>query len=582
MARGLIKEVILENFMSYRYGRIRLKPGFNFITGPNGAGKSAILLGISLAMGMTSTERSRRLSDLVRRGEEIGRISLILDNSQDGRRRPFPMFNKDEIMLSRYIRKDGSYWFEIDYREASRAQVSELLQRAGIDPENYLIIMPQGVIDEFILVKPQDKLRMVEEALGIASIRARLIESSRRLQQIISEETQYKELIERAMEELQRWKEEYDRLVRARELEARLEQLRVELYWANVGRIMKSIESVKAKIEQLRAKDSELKERESRLEQELKDGWASFDSKVTDVREMAARAFRGDERALAELNDGLSSLRGIAEGIEKSSSGLAVASYMRSEVARDLRDLEGDLSRLNRDLEELRGKAPAQVVESPRQPQEVEDEIKTVGAELKALGQVDQQAEKVYLELKGRLDEYREKLRLVGENKERTLDEVRKRMEEWKSVIRETVERINKRFNEIMSQINASGKVVITDEDDPENAGIRIYASFSGSDLIPLDSFSQSGGELSASVTAFLLAVQTYVVSPFRALDEFDVHMDPIVREKFIRGIYEITKEQEAQYVIITPSFPSFYSPEVNYVVVQKTQSGSAGRQVKP
>ena len=48
---ALVKEVILENFMSYKYARIPLAPGINVITGPNGSGKSSILLGFAVALG---------------------------------------------------------------------------------------------------------------------------------------------------------------------------------------------------------------------------------------------------------------------------------------------------------------------------------------------------------------------------------------------------------------------------------------------------------------------------------------------------------------------------------------------------
>ena len=75
-----IKEIILENFMSYEYARIPLNQGLNLIVGPNGAGKSSILLAISVAFGQAYTERSRKLSDLIRRGKEIARVSLIFDN----------------------------------------------------------------------------------------------------------------------------------------------------------------------------------------------------------------------------------------------------------------------------------------------------------------------------------------------------------------------------------------------------------------------------------------------------------------------------------------------------------------------
>ncbi|RJS79309.1 hypothetical protein CW711_03115 [Candidatus Bathyarchaeota archaeon] len=82
----LIREIILESFMSYDYARIPLKPGVNIICGPNGSGKSSILLGISVALGQSYTERSKRLSDLIRWGREMGRVTLVLDNSRRGGR----------------------------------------------------------------------------------------------------------------------------------------------------------------------------------------------------------------------------------------------------------------------------------------------------------------------------------------------------------------------------------------------------------------------------------------------------------------------------------------------------------------
>ena len=83
----LIREVILENFMSYEYARIPFKKGVNVVCGPNGSGKSSILLGISVALGQSYTERSKRLSDLIRYGKDEARVTLVLDSSpRDGRR----------------------------------------------------------------------------------------------------------------------------------------------------------------------------------------------------------------------------------------------------------------------------------------------------------------------------------------------------------------------------------------------------------------------------------------------------------------------------------------------------------------
>ena len=51
-------------------------------------------------------------------------------------------------MLSRYLRKDGSYWYEADYKEIDKSEVVRLLREFGINPDNLLIIMHQGMIEE--------------------------------------------------------------------------------------------------------------------------------------------------------------------------------------------------------------------------------------------------------------------------------------------------------------------------------------------------------------------------------------------------------------------------------------------------
>ena len=112
-----LKEIILENFMSYEYARIPLKRGLNLISGPNGAGKSSILVAISVALGQIYTERSRRLRDLIRRGKELGRITLVFDNEAKNGKRPISFSDADTFLLSRYLKNDGNYWWEADYKQ---------------------------------------------------------------------------------------------------------------------------------------------------------------------------------------------------------------------------------------------------------------------------------------------------------------------------------------------------------------------------------------------------------------------------------------------------------------------------------
>ena len=133
----LIREVILENFMSYEYARVSLKEGVNVVCGPNGSGKSSFLVGVCVALGDTYTERSKKLSDLIRWGQERARVSLLLDNSEkeDGRR-PILRFDSDVIRLTRNLRRDGKYWFEINQKSAQKYEVVDILKGLGFDHGN--------------------------------------------------------------------------------------------------------------------------------------------------------------------------------------------------------------------------------------------------------------------------------------------------------------------------------------------------------------------------------------------------------------------------------------------------------------
>jgi chromosome segregation protein len=185
----LIREVILENFMSYDYARVPLKQGVNVVCGPNGSGKSSLLLGICVALGDTYTERSKKLSDLIRWEAEQARVTLTLDNSlnQTGYR-PVPQFNMDEITLTRNLRRDGKYGFQLNQRGVTKAEVVDILRRFGFDPNNMLIIMHQAMPSRFANINPQDRLEILEEAVGFDSFRKDVIEAKEKLSGVLSEE----------------------------------------------------------------------------------------------------------------------------------------------------------------------------------------------------------------------------------------------------------------------------------------------------------------------------------------------------------------------------------------------------------
>jgi chromosome segregation ATPase len=230
----LIQEVILENFMSYEYARVPFKRGVNIIGGPNGAGKSSLLLAISVGLGQTYTERSRKLSDLIRWGQDQARVTLILDNSKQGNKRPVSKYNKDQLFLTRVLRRDGKYFFELENRVASKQDIERLLGKFGVDPNNMLIIMHQNMVEQFSVLSNMEKLRMVEAAVGLEPFRANVIQAKTKLMRILSQEESVGKLLEQAEQTLHYWHEQYEKYQEKKQLQLKRRFLDRELVWAEV------------------------------------------------------------------------------------------------------------------------------------------------------------------------------------------------------------------------------------------------------------------------------------------------------------------------------------------------------------
>ncbi|RLI08819.1 hypothetical protein DRO32_01750, partial [Candidatus Bathyarchaeota archaeon] len=601
----LIREVILENFMSHKYSRIRLGPGVNIICGPNGAGKSSILLGISLALGQSHTERSRRLKDLIRWGEDHARITLILDNSPRRGRRPIPRIKKDYIVLTRVLRSDGRYWFELDGVAATRERVRRLLARLGVDPENMLVVMHQGMVERFVALGPVERLRLMEEAAGLAEFRRRVLSARRKLEKALSEEKAIGELLSDARQTLEYWREQYERYQEKKQLLMRRDFLERELAWS---RASEAEEEASRMREDLRASLSELSSTEAELAR-LEDRSAELSGRVAKLREEASASLQEafEERARSarieayldllrrfklqdelllnaissslglralSLREATSALaRMLEESSEKASRRLRKALELEAEamglydrlvevrvrlevlrirreaLSSSIRALEEELKSAEARARELVEKAEAvgPRVPSARPPSEVEAELRHVEGQLLAYRDVTEDAERMYERYSELYGELEARARRAKENREKAMEEVRKRMEAWRSVVGKMIENVDARFRAILSRLHGDGSVSLLNTEDIEEAGVEIKVGFRGARPVPLDSYTQSGGERSVATVAFLLALQQHIRSPFRAVDEYDVHLDPINRQRLAEALISTVEGSDVQ-----------------------------------
>jgi chromosome segregation ATPase len=638
----LIQEVILENFMSYEYARVPFRSGVNVIGGPNGAGKSSLLLAISLALGQSYTERSRKLSDLIRWGKDRARVTLILDNSRQGGKRPIRKYNKDQLFLTRGLRRDGKYWFELENHAATKQEVDRLLGKFGVDPENMLIIMHQNMVEQFSVLSNIEKLRMVEAAVGFEPFRENVLQAQRKLTRILSQEESVSKLLESAEQTLNYWREQHEKYQEKKQLQIKRRFLERELAWAEVERresIIKGLQSDSHRQEEvLNRIEEKTKNIKNQLEDQLgQRHWLKsevktvFDERLNLEHSLAetesttsifqqllketsvleseirknARQFKllksenlleileNSDRHLSEISKKVRENQDRMENLENASEkvisqilenriGLALLQHRREDITADLEKVDAALKEAKNNLSNVATKAEqtGARIAVLKSTAEILDEIHTIDGHLAALADVSENMERMYESYSSLYLELKEKAEVVAENRRKTLEEIKTRLQTWRNVMQSLLERVNLEYQKIMGQTLATGEVRLSNGQDIENAGLEILVGFKGGKPVALDAYTQSGGERTTATMSFLLALQQHVRSPFRAVDEYDIHMDPKNREMIARILLSTIKDATAQYIIITPSQITFAQEDANIITVQNVEGKSIVREV--
>jgi chromosome segregation ATPase len=590
---------------------------------------------------------------------------------------------KDQIFLTRTLRRDGKYEFELDNRAVTKADVQRLLANFGVDPDNLLIIMHQNMVEQFTVLSPQQKLQVVEAAVGLEKYRKNVLEAQKKLGRIISQEDAVNKLLENAAQTLTYWREQYDRFQQKKQLQMKRRLLERELAWAEVAKregnlnhlreqvkeeqdelrtvqreidtAEEQINSFSSKIAQYKAEWKKLLDERLVLEREKTIQEMSISSASETLNDMhslieSSKEKMGDflnriqqfetafsqSRAAPSVTTRLADIKKAYESLEntwsqqfttKSQSlkqlidnatsqmqnlntqivetenktaklnsetetitdriidlkiSNAILQYRKENTEKNLKKLEKEVKQTTLELEEFIKKIE---VEGPRlvplkDTNEILDEIRLTEGHLAALVDVSEDIERMYENYSKLYMELKDRARIVAENHQKALEEVKTRMESWRAVIQSLLDHVNLRYQAIMQQAQAVGEVHLVNGHDIEAAGLEALVGFKGAKPVPLNAYTQSGGERSTATMGFLLALQQHVRSPFRAVDEYDIHMDPKNREMIANLLIDVVKGLDVQYLAITPSQITFADRGVNIITVQNVEGKSITKEV--
>jgi len=261
-----------------------------------------------------------------------------------------------------------------------------------------------------------------------------------------------------------------------------------------------------------------------------------------------------------------------------------VLAFKRKMLSEQLADLEAQRRMLDEELEPLRANAE-KMGSRFQNPRKISDIIMDIGAteeQLRPLAHLSEDVEKMYASYTTMYEDLRGKTEQLARNRQEVISEVEKRLERWREVMSAFLRSLETRYNEILQEVGAAGQLKLGVGRDVNQAGLDILVGFKGVSPTRLDSFTQSGGERSIALVAFLLALQQHIASPFRAIDEFDVHMDPKNREVIARLIVSSAKGLgDTQYLAITPGQVTVPDTDVRVVVVQNVEGASVVAEVR-
>jgi len=208
--------------------------------------------------------------------------------------------------------------------------------------------------------------------------------------------------------------------------------------------------------------------------------------------------------------------------------------------------LEGFKDRNSRDLSEF-----AEFKDSINRPsKEIKEQLVNTRKKLKALGHVNLMAPEEFLEVSERYDFLTRQLDDLRRAKENLIQVTEQIRQETSILFMRTYRQIREHFHDVFRRLFGGGRAEIrlTDQDDPLNSEIEIYAQPPGKKLENLSLL--SGGEKSLCAVALMFATYRVKPSPFCVLDEIDAALDDANVQRFVSLLIELGRK--SQIMVIT------------------------------
>ena len=183
--------------------------------------------------------------------------------------------------------------------------------------------------------------------------------------------------------------------------------------------------------------------------------------------------------------------------------------------------------------------------------EQLKSEILKFERMMQDIGSVNMRALEVYDEAEKQYNEFMEKKGKLASEKEDVLLMMNEIEGKKKELFLRTFEVVNTNFKNFFTMLTTKGAeatLVMENEENPFEGGVRVNVKITGSKF--LDIRGLSGGEKTMTALAFIFAIQENEPASFYVLDEVDAALDKHNSERLAKLIRKYS--EKAQYIMIS------------------------------
>ena len=339
--------------------KIPFGPGITAIVGPNGCGKSNVVEAIRWVLGeqRPSSFRSHRMEDVIfagtRERKQLGlaEVSLTIENSNHVLPIQF-----SEVTLARRLLRSGDSDYLLNKAPCRLLDIHNLLMDTGLGQGAYAV-MEQGMVDEIISERTENRRRILEEAAGITKYKVRRRSTWNSLESTNVDLTRIEDIIAEAKRQVDYLGRQVGRARRYQKLKQELDRLEVLLgrfrFFAIGAELSPKQEELDRLSTRIEAASTRFAVRETELEKtrlnstdaerDVANTGAELNRCIEEIRDREARLMAVDERIKAArqtIERAGREVHDCSRRLEASGQLRQKASFRAEAAAKDLHALE--------------------------------------------------------------------------------------------------------------------------------------------------------------------------------------------------------------------------------------------------